>query len=96
MVMFGLFDDEDDVFTGSPKSKFMDIVFNANNDVVRHQLSNFIERVAAMEMMLCESMSDGEMEKRIRNTVLTASPEFEDTVRSIYIELMGNIVTQSE
>jgi hypothetical protein len=33
-----LFEDEDDVFLGSPTSKLMDIIFNANNDVVRFDL----------------------------------------------------------
>ncbi|MEJ2415154.1 MAG: DUF2018 family protein [Sulfurimonas sp.] len=31
-----LFEDEDNIFGGSPKSKFMDVVFTANNDVVRY------------------------------------------------------------
>jgi len=56
--MYGLFDDEDDLLTGSPKSKLMDIVFNANNDVVRYELENFIDRAAAMEMMIREKCGD--------------------------------------
>ncbi len=33
-----LLEDEDDIFLGSPKSGIFDVVFNANNDVVRSEL----------------------------------------------------------
>ena len=47
-----LFEDEDDVFLGSPVSKLMDIIFSANNDVVRFDLERFIRQRAAMELLL--------------------------------------------
>lgn len=33
-----LLEDEDDIFLGSPKNRFFDAVFNANNGVVRAEL----------------------------------------------------------
>ncbi len=47
-----LYEDEDDFFVGSPKSKFFDIIFNANKNLVEDALEKHIERHVAMEMIL--------------------------------------------
>lgn len=100
--MYGLFEDEDDIFMGSPKSKLMDIVFNANNDVVRYELEKFIDRAAAMEMMMREKCGeefsdDGdEIEKEIHSYILTRRDEVDNFAKNLYIELMGSILSQSE
>lgn len=100
--MYGLFEDEDDIFMGSPKSKLMDVVFNANNDVVRYELEKFIDRAAAMEMMMREKCGeefsdDGdEIEKEIRSYILTRRDEVDNFAKNLYIELMGSILSQSE
>ena len=100
--MYGLFDDEDDLLTGSPKSKLMDIIFNANNDVVRFELENFIDRAAAMEMMMREKCGDkfsddgDEIEKEIRNFTISRRDEVDDFAKNLYIEMMGSILSKSE
>lgn len=100
--MYGLFEDEDDIFMGSPKSKLMDIVFNANNGVVRYELEKFIDRAAALEMMMREKCGeefsdDGdEIEKEIRSYILTRRDEVDSFAKNLYIELMGSILSQSE
>jgi len=43
--------DEDDVFMGSPKSKFFDIIYNANRNLVELELEVLIERMACMEIL---------------------------------------------
>ena len=43
-----LFEEDDDIFAGSPKSKFMDIIFNASRDLVEEELVRLIERQAAL------------------------------------------------
>ncbi len=91
-----LFEDEDDVFMGSPKSKFMDIVFNANNDVVRFHLENFINRVAAIELLASEKLGRELDDRELRDFILNRADEVEDHAKSIYINLMGDIVSQSE
>ncbi len=39
-----LYEDEDDIFMGSPKSKFFDILFHANKDLVKEKLLQIVER----------------------------------------------------
>jgi len=90
-----LFEDEDDVFLGSPVSKLMDIIFNANNDVVRFDLENFIKRRAALEMVLEEKL--GEDYGDIVDTFMAENRDAVDSkTKSLSIELMGEIVSKSE
>ena len=93
--MYGLFEDEDDIFMGSPKSKLMDVLFNANNDRVRHELEKFIDRTAAMEMMLIKHIGDDIHSEVDKFSGLNAD-EVENKAKSLYIELMGEILSQSE
>jgi len=95
MKYSALFEDEDDVFLGSPVSKLMDIVFTANNDVVRFDLENFIRHRAAMEMLLDEHLGDNFHEKVQRHMVENRD-EVETKMKSLCIELMGEIVSKSE
>ena len=93
--MYGIFEDEDDIFMGSPESKLMDIMFNANNDVVRFDLTNFIRRRAAMELALNEHFGD-EFDRKIDILMVENRDEVETKMKSLCIELMGEIVSKSE
>jgi hypothetical protein len=88
--------DDDDVFLGSPKKKFYDIIFNANRNLVEDKIDNLIARIVAMEEVLEEQNITLE---DIDKMVLTKEVEyksFEDKKTSMYIELTGEIVTQNE
>jgi hypothetical protein len=93
--MYNLFEDEDDIFMGSPKSKLMDVVFNANNDRVRAELQNFIDRTAAMELMMAEKFGE-DVDLNIKRFMTSNRDEVENHAKSLYIELMGTILSQSE
>jgi len=93
--MYGIFEDEDDIFMGSPESKLMDIMFNANNDVVRFDLTNFIRKRAAMEMVLNEHFGD-DYDDKIKLFMVESRDEVENKMKSLCIELMGEIVSKSE
>jgi len=95
MKYSALFEDEDDVFLGSPESKLMDIIFSANNDVVRFDLANFIQRRAAMELLLNEHFGDDFGEK-VDMLMTTKRDEVDTKTKSLYMELMGEIVSKSE
>jgi hypothetical protein len=90
-----LFEDEDDIFGGSPKSKFMDVIFNANNDIVRNELEAFVEKVAAMELMLEEHVGS-DINRSVENFRVQHQNDCDMKAKSLYIELMGTILSQSE
>lgn len=90
-----LFEDDNDIFLGSPKSKFLDIVFNANKNLVKNELSAIIDRMAALEIMIDEKVG-GEWERELAINDYTRTSEVEERAKSLYIEFTGNILTQAE
>ena len=90
-----LFEDENDPFLGSPVSKLMDIVFTANNDVVRFDLENFIRERAAMELVLNKHLGDDFIDE-VEQYKVENREEVETKMKSLCIELMGEIVSKSE
>ena len=47
-----LFEDEDNIFGGSPQSKFWDIINQASDELVKDQIDKFFAQYTAMEMIL--------------------------------------------
>ncbi|MGB5965895.1 MAG: DUF2018 family protein [Sulfurimonadaceae bacterium] len=90
-----LFEDADDVFLGSPKSKFLDIIFTANQNLVQDQLEKMTIKMAAMEILLEEKLGDY-WERELATNDYERSAEVEEKTKSLYIEFTGEIVTRNE
>lgn len=93
-----LYEDEDDFFVGSPKSKFFDIMFNANKNLVEDALEKHIERHVAMEMLL-ERMAekDGfDVEVEISTISVEKQDDIYNAKRDFFIATVGDILTQNE
>jgi len=92
-----LFEDEDDVFLGSPKSKFFDTIFNANNDVARFELEEMINRMATLEILLEEKMDSlEEIEEKILEYKYNKAAEIEQHAKNTYIVYTGAILSKNE
>ncbi len=92
--MYNIFEDEDDMFMGSPKSKFLDIVFNANRGLVEFELESLVEKVAVLELMLGD---DAELlDKKILEYKFSNQDDVQTKQKSLFIEFMGNVLTQNE
>jgi len=92
-----LFEDEDDIFLGSPRSKFLDTVYNANQDQAMNELEIIIERMATMEILMEEHLGGIEaVEHSIKQTQLTRTDEVQAQAKNAYIVHMGSILSQSE
>jgi len=89
-----LLEDENDIFSGSPKSKFFDVIFNANNDIVRNELEKLVYRLAAMEVAMEKQGIDVDM--AIKEVNYENGSEVEDAAKNIYIVTVGDILSQSE
>jgi len=94
--MYNLFEDEDDIFQGSPKSKFMDIVFNANRDLVQNELDRLIRRLAAMELLLQETHGEDGIDRVIKSMDFERADEIEMMAKNLYLTSVGNVLTQNE
>lgn len=49
-----LFEDEDDIFVGSPQSKYWDIAKQVSEDLYRYDFDEIMTKIAVMEKMLME------------------------------------------
>ena len=90
--------DEDDYFVGSPQSKFFDILFNANKNLVKDTLEKHVERHAAMEILLEKLCAQTEID--IEDELMHIKVEQLDKVHhyktDFFISTVGDILTQNE
>ncbi|MCX6074737.1 MAG: DUF2018 family protein [Campylobacterales bacterium] len=94
--MYNLFDDEDDIFQGSPRSKFMDIVYAANRDLVQNELERLMERMAVMEMLLQEQYGEDRIDSVIHEATFSRADEVADMTKNLYIISVGNVLSRNE
>ncbi|MBD3791238.1 MAG: DUF2018 family protein [Campylobacterales bacterium] len=86
--------DDDDAFVGTPKSNYFSIARTANQNIVEMEVEKMFRRLAVAEKMLEEKGLEDEHERMIKQTVIDS--DIDNRVNSIFIELVGNIVTQCE
>ena len=87
-----LFEDEDNVFGGSPQSKFWDIINQASDDLVKHEIDKFFERFTVMEMHLTKEHGEEGLNKLIADYTFANGAEVEYNKKSTYVELTGEVV----
>jgi len=88
-----LFEDMNDLFAGTPSSKFWDIVNQANEEIVQDEVDKVFKRYAIMEMMLSEGKGlDYDLYADIEKYGFENSIEVENKKKGLYIEFTGDIV----
>jgi hypothetical protein len=87
-----LFEDEDNIFGGTPQSKYHDIANQANDEIVKDEFNKIVEKLAVMESILSKQLGDDKLDSTIENYLFENSSEIESKVKSLYIEFTGNIV----
>ncbi len=87
-----LFDeDENDILTGSAKSKFLDVLKNANSEIVVEELDKIIEKFAAMELLLSQNNN---FEKVLQEYIFKNSDEIHQMKKSLYMEFTSEIISR--
>jgi len=89
-----LFEDEDDVFLGTPQSKFWDILNTANDELVKDQMDTLIEKFTVMETLLHNQHGEESLEQIIQEYSFKNSIEIESNKKSTYMEFTGEIVSR--
>lgn len=87
-----LFEDEDDIFGGTPESKYWDIVSQVSPDIARHEFDTMIAKMAAMEMMLMEQHDEESLNKIIERYIFSNEKMIENRKKSLYMEYAGNLI----
>ena len=87
-----LFEDEDNIFGGTPKSKFWDIANQASEEIVQDEFDKILEKFAVMEAMLRKEHDDLELDKLIAAYSFQYADEIELHKKGLYMEFTGEIV----
>lgn len=91
-----LYEDENDFFMGSPKSKFFDILFNANKELVKTKLLEIIDRYSAMEILLEKQVGAEALEGMIHTVFMDEMDAVVEHNNDLFISSVGAILTQNE
>jgi len=88
-----LLEDEDDIFTGSAKSKYFDVVKQANEHIVQDEFDKFLEKVAVMQVLLSKNKSeDFDIDDIVKQYTFENLDEIKNIKKGLYIELTGDII----
>ena len=91
------FDEDDKLFGGTPKSKFFDIVYNANRNLVENEIEALIEELCTYEMLIEKHLGEDFDIKRAIDEFKYGNPsEFESRMIDRYIGSVGNILSNNE
>jgi len=87
-----LLEDEDDIFGGTPMSKYWDIVNSTHEDYVKDEFDAVVERIAAMEMLLSKAHESETLDRFIQAHCLENRAEIDTLKKSVYMELAGKLI----
>ena len=83
-----------DFWGRSPQSSYFEIAKTANQNIVEKEIEIVFRRLAVAERMLEERGLEEELEQEINRTVI--DEDIDGRTASVFIDLVGQIVTQCE
>lgn len=87
-----LFEDEDDIFHGTPKSKYWDIVSQTHQEIVEDEFDMLVTKIAALEAMLSQKNDYEALDKLVNAFTYENKQKVEELKKSIYMDLAGKLV----
>ncbi|OCL87999.1 DUF2018 family protein [Arcobacter porcinus] len=88
-------EDEDDIFFGSPKSKFFDIMEQTHRDLVEDELDKVIEKLAVLELIISENKDeDFDLNSFINDFKERNMNEVKSMKKGLYMEISGEIISR--
>ncbi|NLC27317.1 MAG: DUF2018 family protein [Campylobacteraceae bacterium] len=88
--------DENDPFTGSPRSKFFDVMLHGNRSVVENVLDDLLGKFVAMEQLLGELIDPSSLDLQIQTVLQEKQDDIYEAKNDLYISLVGDVLTQHE
>lgn len=88
------FDEEDEIFGGTPKSKFFDIVFNANRNLVEFELEKLAEKLVALEALM--EQKDEDFLQKVQNFILENPDAIHQGKNDFFIGFVGDVLSSHE
>ncbi|MDX4026060.1 DUF2018 family protein [Aliarcobacter skirrowii] len=88
-------EDEDDIFFGSPKSKFFDILEQTHRDLVEDEIDKVFEKLAILELIVSKDKDeDFDINSYINEFKLDNFSEINSAKKGLYMEVSGDIISR--
>ena len=87
-----LFEDEDDIFAGTPQSRYWDISGQLSEDLVKDEFDSIVERLAVMEAILGETHDYDDLDRTVKSYAVSNMMKVEELKKSVYMELAGQLI----
>jgi len=87
-----LFEDEDDILTGSPRTTYWGMSSQMSQDVLEDEFDKIVERLAVMEDLLCENYEIETLDDLVKEHSIKNMEKIENLKKSVYMELGGKLV----
>ena len=87
-----LFEDENDIFAGTPVSKYWDISKQLSEDLIKDEFDVLVQRIAVMEAMLSKTQEYEDLDRAVSHYAYEHFSQIEDMKKSIYMELAGKLI----
>ncbi len=87
-----LFEDENDIVSGSPMSKYWGVVSKTQTDNLHQEFDDIVERIAIMESIIEENHEIQDFDKAIKNYALANRDKIDELKKSVYMELTGKLI----
>lgn len=84
----------DEVFEGTPRDRFFEILESANKNLVAETIEQILQRMIVCETLLEER--DIDIERELPNFKIERTDELEKKLESEYIHYMADIVSKNE
>jgi hypothetical protein len=87
-----LFEDENDIFGGTPQSKYWDIAKQVSEDLYQYDFDEIITKIAVMEKMLMQQYDEEDLNRIIDTYAIMNFDEIEAHKKSLYMEYAGRLI----
>ena len=91
-----LFEDENDIFGGTTKSKFWDMLTTTHEDIGKEIIDEIFAKYAAMEAILknVKNIDAEDLNQDLENYCLENSTEIENSKKNLYMEFSIDIINK--
>lgn len=88
-------EDDDDIFFGSPKSKFFDIMEQTHRDLVEEELDKVIEKLAILELIASQDKDeDFDINSYLEDFKEKNLEDVKSMKKGLYMEFSGEIISR--
>ena len=87
-----LLEDENDIFGGTPVSKYWDIHSQTIEEITRDEFDILLGRLVAMEAILSETYEYETLDKKISSHIIQNLGEIDNLKKSAYMDLAGKLI----